>query len=336
MFGGWSVAYRNEGSQAGRAAACGENRRRFLRQVCAGAMAAAGSQAVLREAAAAEGDSAGAQATPAALPTIALGKHRLTRLIAGNNPVGGFSHSTQNLSRHMLEYFTLERTVEYVRRCESAGINTWQLSWGPKMNAALRALREQGSKIQWMTLHTGGLDDAATREILALKPIAIVHHGVATDTSFRTGKPGRVHDFVKKVHDAGVMAGVSSHNPANIAAIEEQGWENDFFMTCFYNVMRPQTEIQKKLGTTLLDEPFLASDRDEMTQVVQKVKRPCLGFKILAAGRLCWNETQVEGAFKYAFSRIKKTDAVIVGMYPRFSDEIAQNVQLALKFGGPA
>jgi len=325
-----STAFHASGSSRG--ALDEQNRRGFIKRVCAGAVAAMGSQAAVQGAEGSQPSAGGGQ--PAPLPTIALGKYRVTRLIAGYNPIGGFSHSTQNLSRCMLEYFTLERTVEFVRRCEAVGINTWQVTCGPKVNKALKILQEQGSKIQWMTLHTGGLDDAAAKEILDLKPIAIVHHGGATDTLFRTNKADKVHDFVKRVHDKGLMAGVSSHNPANVAAMEEQGWENEFFMTCFYNVMRPQAEIEKKLGTTLLDEPFLASDRDEMTEVIQRVKRPCLAFKILAAGRLCWSDPQVESAFKYAFSRIKKTDAVIVGMYPKFSDEITHNTQLTLKHGG--
>jgi hypothetical protein len=81
-------------------------------------------------------------------------------------------------------------------------------------------------------------------------------------------------------------------------------------------------------------EPFLESDRDLMSEVVRQVKRPCLAFKILAAGRLCWNEDSVESAFQYALSHIKSKDGIILGMYPRFSDEVARNVELTLKYAG--
>jgi hypothetical protein len=130
-----------------------------------------------------------------------------------------------------------------------------------------------------------------------------------------------------------VLAGVSSHNPDHVAFIEEKGWENDFFMTCFYNVTRPAEEIRSRLGTVPLGEPFLESDRELMSAVVRQVKRPCLVFKILAAGHLCWDDASVASAFDYAFSHIKRGDGVIVGMYPRFTDEIAKNVELTLKYG---
>ena len=313
------------------------NRRRFLQQICAGAMAAAGAQVAMRQAYSAQGEGATPTTAPAALPTIKIGSYQLTRLIVGSNPVEGYSHSTLALSQHMREYFTLERTVEFASRCEQLGINTWQSGHGPsdKVLKALKILRERGSKIHWLCLAWEGRGLKSISEIMTHKPIAIVHHGGVTDSLFHTGKGEKVHDFVKKVHDAGVMAGVSTHNPANVAYIEEKGWENDFFMGCFYQLTRPEEEIRAKLGTVPLGEPFLESDREEMTAAIRKAKRPCLGFKILGAGRLCSSTSEVESAFQYAFAHIKSTDGIIVGMYPRFADEIAANVQLALKYGRP-
>jgi len=307
----------------------GENRRGFLRQLCAGAVAAAGSHV-------AETSARAEQAPTTKLPTIKLGKFTVTRLVAGGNPVGAYSHSTQNLAKHMREYFTQERTTEFAQRCVKAGINTWQTHYSAKIGKALRTLRERGTPLQWICLTSDLPSESPLKDVLALKPIAIVHHGGVTDTRFRLDRHQEVRDFVKKVHDAGVMAGVSSHNPANIAHIEEKGWENEFFMTCFYNVLRSGKDIRAKLGSELLGEPFLKSDPEQMTSVMQQVKRPCLGFKILAAGRLCWTEHSVQAAFRFAFDRIKKTDGVIVGMYPKFSDEISYNAQLTQKYGMPA
>jgi hypothetical protein len=315
----------------------GSDRRQFLQQVCAGALAVAGGQGVWPAAYAGQ-EGRAARGDAPLLPTVRIGSHDLTRLIAGGNPVEGYSHSSAALSRHMQEFFTLERTVEFVRRCEAAGINAWQTGHGPsdKTLQTLKIIREAGSKIHWFCLAYESDRLKPLSEVLSYKPIAIVHHGGETDALFRGGKAEQVHDFVKKVHDAGVMAGISTHNPANLAYAEEKGWENEFFMACLYQVSRPQEEIRKKLGTAILDEPFLESDRDEMTAVIQKAKRPCLAFKILAAGRLCGSASSVESAFQYAYSRIKPTDGVIVGMYPKFSDEIATNAQLALKYGKSA
>ena len=113
-----------------------------------------------------------------------------------------------------------------------------------------------------------------------------------------------------------------------------EGWENDLFMTCFYYVSRPREEQQKLLGKVVVDEPFFESDPIEMTEVIRQVGKPCLAFKILAAGRKCSNQKSVQNAFRFAFERIKPTDAVIVGMYPRFEDEVHFNAEYARKFAG--
>ena len=123
----------------------------------------------------------------------------------------------------------------------------------------------------------------------AHKPIAVSHHGGATDRLFRDGKAREVHDFVKEAHDRGVLAGVSAHNPDCIKRIADEGWEVDFFMTCFYFLTRKPTAKaarQAAAGTLEIAYPFFRADPQAMTKVVRQVKQPCLGFKILGAGRL--------------------------------------------------
>jgi len=303
-------------------------RREFL--VKASATAAVSGLALSRAVRAAEkGD---ADVEP--LPTIRLGEHTITRLIAGWNPIGGFAHSTKNMSRHMLEYFTPEQTNQFVADCERAGITAWQLSHGEKAVAAVRALRERGSKLKIICLHAERAQDDPVQKVLAETGcIAMVHHGGVTDALFRAGKSQQVHDYVKKVHDLGILAGVSAHNPDNIKRISDEGWENDLFMTCFYYVTRPRELQEERLGKVTVGEPFFESDPADMTAVVRQVDQPCLGFKILAAGRLCSSSYSVKKAFKFAFENIKPIDAVIVGMYPRFQDEIAENVQYTRESG---
>ena len=52
----------------------------------------------------------------------------------------------------MKDWFTPERTLEYVRRCEPNGINTWQAGIDPKCFAVLREAWDSGSKMQWICL----------------------------------------------------------------------------------------------------------------------------------------------------------------------------------------
>ncbi|HAK95122.1 MAG TPA: hypothetical protein DCM87_09010, partial [Planctomycetes bacterium] len=105
-------------------AARASGRRAFLARVSAAASA-------LAAAGAARG--ADAPATDS-LPAISLGPHRISRLVAGWNPIGGYSYLGHHMDRHMREYFTVERTVEFLGRCERAGITAHQFS--PAENTA--------------------------------------------------------------------------------------------------------------------------------------------------------------------------------------------------------
>jgi len=306
-------------------------RRRFLSHL---PLAVTGSVLAMSQVTPGRDASADPPITPATpLPTIRLGKHRVSRLIAGWNPVAGYSYMGPFMDRHMREYFTVERTVAFLQDCERNGITAWQLGHAEKSVAAMRVLRDRGSKMHCICLHA---DAASIGKIVAdLAPIAIVHHGGVTDRLFREGKSGKIRDFVERVRDAGVLAGVSAHNPDCIKRIADEGWPVDLFMTCFYYLTRPAEALKKMAPAKTLQIAhynFFASDPLKMTEVARQVDPPCLGFKILAAGRHCGRPQEVAEAFRFAFNHLKPTDSVIVGMYPRFQDQVRENAQHTRRF----
>ena len=124
------------------------------------------------------------------------------------------------------------------------------------------------------------------------------------------------------------MVGVSCHNPQVVEYVEEKGWDVDYYMTCFYRISRTREEARRELGGEApLGEVFLEKDPVRMTAAVRQTGKPCLGFKILAAGRRTNTPKSVAQAFDFALANIKPTDAVIVGMYPRYRDEVRENAE---------
>ncbi len=322
------------------------SRRAFLKSTtvaaAAGATAAAAPSVLAHrpgsQAQAAEIESAvqAAPATPAKpLPSIQIGPHRISRMVAGANPLSGYSYQGAHASNCMKEYFTLDRRVEFLQKCERAGITAHQFSTY-KDSDYLRLARDRGVKMPFFGLHS---DIAAVKEAIdSVHPIALVHHGGATDRAFAQGKHQQVHDFVKAVHDGGIMAGVSAHNPDCIRRVADEGWDVDFFMTCFYFITRGLVPgaMEKMPPVCTLDMTHYTWYKDDpaaMTEVVRQVDQPCFGFKILAAGRACLNERRVREAFKIAFSSLKPIDGVIVGMFPRYVDEIQLNVEAVHRYG---
>jgi alpha-L-fucosidase len=148
---------------------------------------------------------------------------------------------------------------------------------------------------------------------------------------FKHGKLDLVRDCLKRIRDSGLLVGVSTHMPAVVDAVESKGWDFDYYMTCVYERHRSEADLKKLLGYVPLPvgEVYLKEDPSRMFKAVRQSKRPCLAFKILAAGR----RYDVERAFQETFAGIKPSDAVIVGIYDRYSDQAAQNAALVRRFG---
>jgi hypothetical protein len=273
---------------------------------------------------------AGAAESPAEplLPTIKLGRHQVTRLIVGGNPIYGHSHFNRILSQSMIAWHTPERVVELLKRCEAKGINTWQNSYAERTLSDLDRYRAAGGRMQWLCLgkpdwdeHPDRIEDAAKRQ-----PIGIAPHGALAERLHRQNKLDLLTGLLKRIRDTGVLVGLSAHNPAVIELAEEKGWDVDYYMCCLYYLTRPREEFQKLLGPSLpLGEIYLPSDPARMFSVIQKTRKPCLAYKILAAGRQVESPAQVRQAFETAFRNIKPTDAVIVGMWQQFNDQVSEN-----------
>ena len=63
-----------------------------------------------------------------------------------------------------------------------------------------------------------------------------------------------------------------------------------------------------------------------MYNVMRQTRKPCFAFKVLAAGRI--QDGGIEPAFRAAFSSIKPTDGILVGMFPRAKDEVRENAEI--------
>ena len=264
------------------------------------------------------------------LPTIELGGYEVTRLIIGGNPFSGFSHQSAELDREMIEYYTMPRLQQTLDECWRQGINTVLSRGDAHQRRMILEYRLRGGQMHWITQTAGEIEDtrANIRQILSYEPIAIFNHGTRTDNAWHAGEIDWVADIVRAIKDAGLAAGLASLIPEVIAYAEEHGWETDFYMACFYNLARGYKLAPAGDPDAYHRDHFPPDDPDRMTAILAQVPKPCIGYKILAAGRRCTDEEMLEEAFRYAFDRLKPTDAVVVGMYQKLGNQVAQNAAL--------
>ena len=277
------------------------------------------------------------------LPTVSLGSHRVSRMIVGSNPVYGYSHFNRQYDQHMLEWFTDERIVKLLLDCEKAGINTWQASFNWDMKRQFPKIRGAGCKIQFICLAAswhfdekmGRTPEAVldgtikcARAAAEFKPIGIAFHGGATDILYRAGQIDLLKTYINAVHDLGILAGISTHNPKILETLHEKGFANDFYMTGLHYLTRHPEDWMKEIGAHPLDEGWIDSDPPKMAEAIRKVDKPALVYKVLAAGRKCKSEEQKHEAIEWAYKNIKPIDATIIGLYPRYSDQVTETTKM--------
>jgi len=272
------------------------------------------------------------------IPTIQFGEHQVTRLIIGGNPFCGGSHFSREMSNDMLQYYMPEKVADVLAQCEECGINTVQARGDyHRIMYYLELFRRRGGNLHWIAQTASEMHDIKhnIRVIAAFGAIGIYFHGSRTDNLWHSGKIDEVEDYLKVMRDQGVQVGLGTHIPEVIEYSEEKGWDVDFYMACVYNLNRQVRESAIVSGI-MTDEKFYEEDPPKMCEVIRKVDKTCLAFKILASTRKCTSQEQVKATFKWAFDHIKPSDAVVVGMFPKYIDQVKLNVQYTLEALGEA
>jgi hypothetical protein len=270
---------------------------------------------------------AGVQALPAAsLPKVRFGDVEISRLIVGQNPFGGGSHFNPLLDHLMADWNTPWRVCQTLLQCQQNGINTFQCSNQGDAQPYMRLFRAQGGKMHLIAIDASDksqIDETVRRSEAG----AFYHHGEVTDVLFREGNMDQVQEYTKRLRQTGARVGIGTHKPEVVEYVEEHGWDVDFYMLCAYNRTRTPEEFRKLLGVLPLpaSEIYLETDPPRAYEVARKTPKTCLLFKILAAGRLGRTPEEVDKAFKQAFDNIKPQDCAVLGMFPRFQDQVKEN-----------
>ncbi len=287
-----------------------------------------------REALVAAAGAAGtAVAAPGALPTVKLGPHTLSRLIVGGNPVSGNAHTPGGLGKEMLDYFSAANVKKLLFNCERAGINTWQSRGDRHILRLLNEYRLEGGKLQWIAQTASELADIPShiRQLARSGAIGIYHHGSQTDKFWQAGKIEAAREMCQVMRDAGVQVGLGTHIPEVIDYVESKAWDVDFYMTCVYNLSRTREERAALAGGKLGDELFWDPDREKMLTRVRQTKKPCLIFKVYGASRKCGSPEQMLEALRLACRYAKPTDAIVIGMFPKYKEQVNENCRLLMQ-----
>lgn len=259
---------------------------------------------------------------------ISLGNLSVSRFIIGGNPFSGFSHQGHSRDIEMKRYYTTERIKQTLRAAEQVGINT---HIGRADHHVMRFLLEywdEGGSIQWIaqTCPELGTPERGIQNAITGGAKACFIHGGWMDFLLAQGRLDEVPPAIAAIKAAGMPAGIAGHNPQVFEWAEEH-IDADFYMCSYYNSAHRDERAEHVSGTP---EWFLSEDRDAMTRLIARLRRPVIHYKVLAAGR-----NPAAEAFAYVAEHLRPQDAVCVGVHtqdnPRMIEEDVALLEQALR-----
>ncbi|MCL2639690.1 MAG: hypothetical protein FWD53_02485 [Phycisphaerales bacterium] len=251
------------------------------------------------------------------LPTVDFCGLRLTRLLIGANPFGGYSHQNPQRDEAMRNFHSVPKILETWERAKAAGINTFVTNnETPHVLEAVKAYFSGGGTMQWISQINGrnfpnmpaAIDDAVK---IGCK--GIYFHGLRVENLYAENDAATLKSWCDHARSLGIPIGVAAHDPKVHLWVNELDIV-DFHAVCFFNC--GSLHSAKGGGGSR----FQLCDVPAAIEAVRAIKKPCIAYKIMGAGRI-----DAQMAFEHAFANIKPNDVVNVGMHRGDNDSMVED-----------
>ena len=259
------------------------------------------------------------------VPTIRLSGLVVSRLIIGGNPFSGFSHQSRARSAEMVAWYTDERIMETLFQAESLGLNACLCRGDEHITRVLKRYWAEGGIMRWIAQTDSHAETAVLGARYCLEHGASVCylHGGLADHYIAQERYDELRAFAGAVKAAGIPVGIAGHMPAAFIWAE-QNLNLDFYMVSYYN---PSPRQDVPHHDPEVAERYAEEDREERVALIQRLSRPVIHYKVLAAGR-----NDPAEALAYAARHMRPADAVCLGIYTHDNPNmLAEDLELLLR-----
>jgi uncharacterized membrane protein YphA (DoxX/SURF4 family) len=282
------------------------------------------------------------------LPKGKIGKHEISRLVAGGNLIGGWSHARDLIYADTLfkAYNTEQKVYETLMLAEKAGINTINIGF-PSNPLLAKYKKITGSKIKVISQVHPNLDNKKLAEVgpntnknLYFANIdKAIDYGVDIiqvqgnwcDWLVRDHKIEVIHEMIEHIRAQGYTAGLAAHSVESLIACADEGIIPDYYMKTMHHDQywsahpreyRVPFEVDGKnyLDHNRFHNNMFCLFPERTVDFVSKATVPVMGFKVLAAGAI-----EPKDGFKWAYDN--GADFICVGM---FDFQVVSNVNTAI------
>ena len=270
--------------------------------------------------------------------TVDFFGHKVTKLIIGDNPMSGHSYiEDKTTGAEMKSFYTAEKIKETLKHIEEVGFNAMLPLGDPYMTRLIKEFEADGGKLKYIWQPYMPMNQQVSmRQMKEVNTIGIYHQGTTTDNLYEAGNIDAIKENIKMWRELGTPVGLASHVPEVIERCEEEDWGADFYLACMYNARRGRRGEQSGFitGKTKAHLHFYPGDPPIMLDVLKKINKPIIAYKIFAGGQMFIGKTDeerralIKGAYEEVFTALKPNDIAAIGVFQRDTDEVKENVVL--------
>jgi hypothetical protein len=250
---------------------------------------------------------------------VSIGNLVFSKVICGANPFYGHSHFSEARDAEYSGRFDDEMIERTIQRCVRLGINAVESSANERIISILSRLRDRSPE----PIHFVGstrIDEASEikshQKKLALlvekRAEVCVIHAQYVDRPRKGDSIGGLARLVDTIHDAGLLAGISTHRVETVELCESQGYGIDTYL---FPLNLSGFVYPGYKGTETVQE---------RVDVVRGTPKPFVLIKTLGAGRIPPDE-----GLQFIAENAKPEDVVSIGFGTE--DEVSESVELVEK-----
>jgi hypothetical protein len=236
------------------------------------------------------------------LPKGRLGKHEISRLVIGSNPINGFAHSRDlsYVGPLFRAYNTEKKVFETLMLAEQAGINAIGSGFN-SLGLIARYKKETGSKI--IVIGQVGLNRGSNDiyeqfvQAIDLGVDIIQLHGEWCDRLVVENRFDDIAKLLDYIRKQGMVAGMGAHLSQSQVVCAEKGIIPDFYMVTmhhsnYWSAHPVENRVAyESIGPRQADhnkwhDNCFCTFPDKTVDFVNNTKIPVMAFKTMAAGAI--------------------------------------------------
>jgi len=247
------------------------------------------------------------------IPEVEISGIRVSKFICGTNPFNGYSHFSKARDIWMQRYFTLEKVIEVLERCQELGMTSLIGPINEKTCQVQKELVKRGRPpMVWVSTTLGWLDKELLRKETKIaaevgnKLHAIHCSFVDSHLVSSKNKIEDIEDLLSYIRELGMIPGISTHRPETLSVLANSSYDIEFVILPFNSI------------------GFLSNlEVNWIAKMIRDFPKPIIIIKSLAAGRL-----MPEQGIPFVLENVKPNDPVAIGVMS--PEEVEEDVIIFL------